>query len=278
MKEKLRNASAVFILIGIFIVLFFSSRFFVIVDAGTVGVISTFGKVSENAYDPGFHLKNPFSNIIEMSTRTLSYTMSGTPSEGEIQGDDSIQALAKDGGQVWFDVTVLYKLQSEAASGVYSDLGTAYQEKLIRPQIRSTIREVAALYPVTELYSGKREAAQQEMLTRMTESIEPRGITVEDVLLRKVNISEQLSASIEAKLSAQQEVQRQEFEIQKAEKEAERKVAEAKGQRDAQDIINQSLTPNYLYFLYINELKDREGTIYVPVDPQSGLPLFKGVE
>jgi hypothetical protein len=65
--------------------------------------------------------------------------------------------------------------------------------------------------------------------------------------------------------------------LEREQKEKERKIIEAEGQRDAQSIINQSLSQEYLYYLYISQLQDREGTIYVPTDSDSGLPLFRGV-
>ncbi|MFZ2189970.1 MAG: prohibitin family protein, partial [Candidatus Magasanikiibacteriota bacterium] len=67
------------------------------------------------------------------------------------------------------------------------------------------------------------------------------------------------------------------FLLQTEKKEAERKVIEATGQRDSQQLINQSLTERYLQYLYINSLKDRQGTIYVPTNPNNGVPMFKGV-
>ena len=69
--------------------------------------------------------------------------------------------------------------------------------------------------------------------------------------------------------------QKYDFILIKEKKEKERKVIEAEGQRDAQKIINESLSTNYLYYLYINELKDREGTVYVPTSPGTGMPLFR---
>jgi len=57
-------------------------------------------------------------------------------------------------------------------------------------------------------------------------------------------------------------------------KEAERKRIEAAGQRDSQKIINESLSNQYLQYLYIQNLQNRPGTIYVPYD----LPLFKGIQ
>ena len=83
--------------------------------------------------------------------------------------------------------------------------------------------------------------------------------------------------AIQEKLTAEQEAQRYDFVLQREKKEAERKIIEAEGQRSAQQIISQSLTPNYLNYLYIKELKDREGTIYVPTNPSTGLPLFRGL-
>ncbi len=270
--------AVVFVVIIVCVAALFVGSFFVVIDAGQVGVVSTFGTVADVPLQPGFHLKNPLSQIILMNTRTESYTMSSSYGEGEVKGDDSISALAADGGAVSFDVTALYRLKPEAAPAVYRDLGLTYEENVIRPEIRSTIRAVASQYPVTEIYSSKREQVQADILDQLKSAIAPRGLEVDDVLLRQVAISQSLLDSIEQKLAAQQQVQQQQFEIDKAKKEAERKVAEAKGQRDAQSIINESLTRNYLYYLYINQLKDRPGTIYVPLDPSNGLPLFKNVE
>lgn len=261
------------VLVGV-IVLAGSS--FVIIEAGEVGVVSTFGKVRTSSLASGFHIKNPFSKIIRLSARTNSYTMSAAYAEGEIQGDDSIQALAKDGGTVSFDVTVLYRLLPEAAPEVYRTLGVDYSQNIIRPEIRSVIREVAARYPVNELYSTKRDEVQSSILSELKTNLESRKIVIEDVLLRNVSVSESLLKSIGEKLTAEQEVQRQQFEIEKAKKEAERKVIEAQGQRDAQKIIDQGLSQNYLYYLYIQNLKDRQGTIYVPLNPSTGMPAFKG--
>lgn len=273
--SRLKIASLVVISVTLLIVFSFIGSFFTIVDAGEVGVLSTFGRIDDRPLSSGFHLKNPFSQVIKMNIRTHSYTMSGTYSEGEMQGDDSIQALGADGGSVWFDVTVLYRLKEDSAPSIYKNLGLSYEENIVRPEIRSIIREVAARYTVGELYGVKREEFNQVVFDQMAENLDERGLVVEEVLLRKVNISESLSRNIELKLAAEQEVQRLEFEIQKAQKEAERQRVEAQGQRDAQAIINESLSDKYLMYLYIQNLQSREGTIYVPTE--GGVPLFKGI-
>lgn len=274
MKVSIR---LIIILVALIVAVVLFTRFLVVVPAGTVGVYSLFGKVSPNEMSSGLNLVNPLGKVEKMSIRTEQYTMSIAKEEGQRTGDDSIDALTKEGLQIKLDITVLYSLQKEKASDVYLQLGRDFAEKVIRPEIRSAIREIAAQYDANAVYSEKRTEMTQKIGEGLKKSLSPRGITVEDVLLRNVILPPKLSDSIQEKLQADQEQQRYDFVLQKESKEAERKRIEAAGQRDSQKIINESLSPNYLNYLYIQNLKDNKGTIYVPTNPTTGLPLFKGV-
>ena len=245
----------------------------VIIPAGQTGVYHLFGKVKDKEIQSGIHLINPLANIEKMSIRTEQYTMSIVPHEGERIGDDSIDALTKEGLKVTLDLSVLYHLIEDQASDVYKNIGLEYPEKIIRPEVRNAIREVIALYEAKDIYSEKRQEAADKILEALKNDIEPRGVVIETVLLRNVILPPLLTNAIEEKLTAEQEAQKYDFVLQREEKEAERKRIEAEGQRDAQQIINQSLSNQYLQYLYIRELKDREGTIYVPYD----MPLFRGL-
>ena len=197
--------------------------------------------------------------------------------EGQVKSNDSITALTKEGLKVGLDITVLYHMDGKRATEIYKTIGKNYEGKIIRPAIRSNIREIVAQYNAGALYSEKREESATKLLALLKEKIDPRGIIIEEVLLRDITLPAKLSDAIEEKLKADQEAQRFDFIIQKEEKEANRKRIEATGQRDAQKIINESLTDRYLQYLYIRELKDREGTIYVPTNPSNGLPMFRGL-
>ena len=249
----------------------------VIIPAGATGVYHLFGKVRDAELASGLHLKNPLADVTKMSIRTEEYTMTAIVGEGQVKEADAISALTKEGLQVDLDITVLYHLQEDKASEVFKNVGLDYIAKIIRPSIRSGIREVVANYDSKDIYSEKREQAAIQILEKLKNDIDSRGIIIEEVLLRNVNLPAKISNAIQEKLAAEQESQRYDFVLDKEKKEAERKIIEAEGQRDAQRIINQSLTPNYLNYLYIKELKDREGTIYVPIDPANGIPMFKGL-
>lgn len=274
--KKRARLIGIIVLIVVFIFPFIGS-FFVIVNAGETGVQSLFGKVRDRELSSGFHLKNPFMRVTQMSIRTEEYTMSQSSGEGEKYDDDAIRVLTKEGLEIDLDITVLYRLQEEQASDVYRDIGLNYAEKVIRPAIRSIIREVMAEYEAKDIYSEKRQEATILISERLTGTLSERGIELQEVLLRNVELPTDLAASIQQKLQAEQDAERYDFLLQTEEKEAERKRIEAEGQRDAQKIINQSLTSRYLQYLYIESLKDREGTIYVPTSPNNGTPLFRGI-
>ena len=266
----------IFWAIGAFIVIVILVNIFVVIPVGTTGVRTLFGKVKDKEISSGLHVINPLEHIERMTIRTEEYTMSGVQGEGQKVGADQISALTNEGLPVDLDITVFYHLNENKASDVYKELGLNYQEKIIRPEIRSIIREIIAQYNAKDVYSEKRAEVSQKIQERMVESIEPRGIAIEQVLLRNVTLPAKLSSSIQEKLQAEQDAQKYDFILEKEKKEADRKRIEAEGQRDAQIIISESLTPKYLQYTYIKELKDREGTIYVPTGGD-GLPLFKSV-
>src|SRR3989339_407180 len=130
---------------------------------------------------------------------------------------------------------------------------------------------------MTVLYRLNEEQAADKILEALRNNVVTRGVIVEDVMLRNVSLPAGLTSAIQEKLKAEQEAQKYEFLLDREMKEKQRKIIEAEGQRDAQQIINESLTTNYLYYLYISDLKSREGTIYVPTSPTTGMPLFKNL-
>lgn len=268
---------SVMAVIGLVILILLAIRMIVIIPAGATGVYSLFGKVGDNELSSGLHIINPFGSVSKMSIQTEEYTMSSTAEEGKVKGNDAIKALTKEGLEVSMDITVLYHLDEKMASDVYKNIGANYDEKIIRPEIRATIREIVANYNAVDIYTEKRIELTQKIQEKLMEVINQRGIIMESMLLRNVTLPAGLTKSIEEKLQADQEAQQMDFVLDKEKKEAERKRIQAAGQRDAQKIINESLTDKYLNYLYVNELKDRQGTIYVPVSPSTGMPMFKNI-
>jgi len=226
-----------------------------LIPPGNVGVVIVFGKVQETTLKNGLHLVNPFASIEKMSIRTEDYTMSGISREGQLRGDDAIQALTSEGLMVRLDVTVWYKLMPEGAAEVYSTLGTQYVDKIVRPAARTSIRNVISNYKVEDIYTQNRESVSIEISENLRSAVKDRKVEIERVLLRDVKLPDKVQNEINAKMAAKQEAEKMEFVLDKARREAERKAVEAQGISDANKIIAKSLSGSYLQWYYIQTLQ-----------------------
>jgi regulator of protease activity HflC (stomatin/prohibitin superfamily) len=105
-------------------------------------------------------------------------------------------------------------------------------------------------------------------------------VAVEKVLLRNITLPEKVKSAIEAKLAAEQEAERMQFVPAKERQEAERREVEAQGVAKAQQIIQGTLTENYIRYLWVKALENNaqhpSTVIYVPIG-QDGLPLVQNV-
>lgn len=264
-----------------------------IIPAGHVGVQVLFGKVKEQPLTEGIQLINPFVNVQEMSVRTETYTMSATANEGQVRGDDSIQALSADGLSMPLDITVVFRLVGADAPRVYRDIGADFVEKIIRPSSRTAVREAIAGFTAQEAYSTKREQLplkmQDLLIQRVKALLEQRdtfkgatGVVVEQVMLRKIALPDKVKNAIEAKLEAAQQSEQMQFVLEKERQEADRKRIEAKGVSDFQTIVSQSINANLLQWKGIEATetlsKSPNAKIVVIGAGKNGLPVILNPE
>ena len=226
------------------------------IDAGTIGVQSLFGRVSPDVLDNGLHLVNPLAEVTIFDTKTQNYTMSAQHSEGEIRGDDAIRVLSADGLEVVIDLTVLYKIMPDKAPAIYKGIGADYKDKIVRPVTRTRIRDNAVYYDAVALYSKRRDEFQNRIYQTIDKDFKGRGLILEQLLIRNINLPESVKKTIESKINAEQDAQKMEFVLQKEKQEAERKRVEARGIADYQTIIALSLTDRQLQYESIKAQKE----------------------
>lgn len=279
-KEKNhRNVRAIALLIGtiaaflaIYQLIF---RFLVIVPAGTVGVVETLGQVSSRTLNSGVNWINPFSKVVNFSTRLkdLKETVSTTSSEG----------LNLD-----LDVSLQYRLEPDKAADIYKNIGIS-EEEIIISRFRSTIRQITASYEAKAIYGEKRQEIAQRLYQELSQQLNPLGFIVEESLLRKVVLPEKIQLAIQEKIEAEQASESQqfvnqkkrqelEFELEKAKKEAERQKIEAQGIAESQKLISQSLTEQIIQLKAIEatqKLAESQNTKVIMIGRnQDGLPLI----
>lgn len=226
----------------------------------------------------GITLVPPFVSVTQnYDLRRLEYTMSGARGEGRRTDiDDSLWSPTLEGLQVGVDLTVWHHLDPARVVEIHQRIGPDYEEKIIRPAVRSVIRMVISEYPVMDVYSAKRQSIQDELNRKIKQLVEKDGFVIDEVVLRDVRFTPEFTKAIEAKQIAQQSAEQMKYTLEKEQKEAERKVIEARGRANAIEVINKALAqnPNYIKYLYVDKLSDK---IAVIVSDQNTIMDLRGM-
>jgi len=256
--QKILNTGR--ILAGVGILLSILLACVVQIGPGEVGVQILFGKVQDGILRSGLNFINPLMEVQKLDIKTQAYTMSGANdmdvSSAETKKSDPIQTLSSDGLTLILDVTVWYRLSADDAPNILRTIGADYESKIVLPAIRTAIRDVAVNYVATDIYSSKRNDYVNAINKRLEESFEGRGLILEKVLLRNVELPLKVREAIDEKIAAEQRAQQMVYVLQKEKQEAERKTVEAQGVAEAQRIINSTISSSYLQWKYIETLKE----------------------
>ena len=238
------------------IVIGLMSSMFKQIDAGKVGVQSLYGNVQPDILESGLHVINPLLDVTDFDIQTQNYTMSAIHEEGAKEGDDAIRVLSNDGLEVVIDLTVLYRVSPTESPKIFKQIGVDYIDKIVRPVTRTRIRDNAVYYDAVALYSTKRNEFQQRIYKSIEDDFKSRGLVLEQLLIRNINLPASVKLSIESKINAEQDAQKMTFVLQKEKQEAERKRVEAQGIADYQRIISLGLTDKQLQYEQIKAQKE----------------------
>jgi prohibitin 1 len=265
------NPTPVFRLVGIgvlvFLVVLMLYAAVAYVPPGHVGVLTSFGKVTFEILPEGTHFVSPFKINHVLSVRT------------ETQ-EEHTSTPSMEGLNLEMDTSLIYHLSSEKAANLFQTLGTEYAARIIDPNLRSIIRDTTAGHSANTLYSSSRKQVEDEIMKGLKAALEPRGIVIENVLLRDIQLPHALRASIETKQQAEQESLAMSFRLQKERQEADRKRIEAQGIHDFQQIVAQGISPQLLQWKGIEATetlaKSSNTKIIVIGNTKTGLPLVIG--
>lgn len=234
-----------------------------VVPPGHVGVLVLLGKVYGSVGE-GVHLINPVATMELMSVRTREiFEHAETPS--------------REGLIMVIEVTCLYHLDPQAAPQVFRQIGANYEAVVVKPQFRSAIRAVTANHEAKDLYTSSREMISQEIFKDLAEELRQRGMVLENILLRNIQLPKAVVEAINAKLAADQEAQRMRFVLEKEKQEADRKRIEAQGIQDFQKIVSQGLSEQLLRWRGIEAtraLAESNNSKMVIIGGRDGLPLI----
>lgn len=251
----------------IFLIMMWKSS--VTIKAGEGGVLfKTFGNGVDlnNVYGEGFHIIAPWNKMITYEVR-------------QQEAMEKMAVLSSNGLEISVEVSTWYQPLHAKLPYLHQEKGQDYLNRVVRPSIRSATRSVIGRYTPEEIYSSKRDVIQSEIYEETKKILDKQFIQMNEVLVRDITLPATIKTAIESKLKQEQESLEYEFKLQKAQKEAEKVMIEAKGKAEANRILNASLTPNILKEKGIEatlELSKSPNTKVVVVGGSDGLPLILG--
>lgn len=258
-REINQNLVIAVIFIVALIFLLIAAGPLVVVGAGNRGVVMNFGQVQEDILPEGLHWRVPIMTEI----RQLSVRVQKT--------DILAQVGSKDLQEVQLDVAINWHIDPSKVNKVFQDIGDEAQvvNRILNPAVGEVIKAAAAKKNAEEILT-KRPELKAEIDDNLDERLEEYGIILDSVSLLDVDFTREFAAAIEQKQIAEQEAQRAVYVTQKAAREAEAVVNRAKGQAEAQRLIQLTLTPEVLQ----NKLIDAWDGKFPLVYGGNALPLI----
>jgi regulator of protease activity HflC (stomatin/prohibitin superfamily) len=187
------------------------------------------GKLSDKSYMQGAVWYNPFvTKIIITNTQINNIEL-------------ALSLPSKEGLSVVAQISILYRIDENSVPKVIKNVGLGY-ENIISNVFRSASADVCSKYFAKDMHSGMRAEIEEAIKIKMGENLTDKGILVEAVLMKSIQLPAGLASSIEQKLQAEQDAMRMVFILQQEKLEAERKIIEATGVKDAQKILSEGLT------------------------------------
>jgi len=226
----------IFIGVGVVILLIILSNIFVILQPTERGVVFkkyTSGLDVDNIRGEGLNIIAPWNDVIIFRIE-------------EQQIEETMDVLSKDGLSITIDVSLRFRPKPDQIGYLYRAFRMNYNENLIRPELRSAVREIIGQYTPEELYASKRQEIETKIEENTRRILNENFVELKALLFRSIKLPQTIKTSIEQKLAAEQEAQKYEFLIQKEKKEAERRRIDAEGKAAANKILSASITDNIL--------------------------------
>ena len=222
-----------------------------IVDAGFRGVLLHWNAVELNQppLEEGLHFIVPFQDsVVPIEVRTLKYTKSTTSASQDLQ-------------TVSTEITVNYKPEPNSVHYLYKEVGLDYENRIIQPTVEEVVKQVTANYDAEELIT-KRPQVKQDIEAEIGARLASFNISTDTVSITDFQFSPLFAQAIEAKVEAEQRALQAENDLRRIEVEAKQfeaqavgiaqaNIAEAQGEAEAINIINQALSNNPYYLEWL---------------------------
>lgn len=207
---------------------FIAAGSFVSVNAGFVGVVTQFGRVTERTLEPGLHWIAPWQACQHFDCRVQKF-------------DGDTECFSKDLQLIGVKLSILATLPPSRAKDIYQSIGHRYMDQVI-PRVFEIIKQQIAAYNAEEVIE-KREPIRLSILRACKDRLN-EVVEINDVVLVNIAFSDVYEKAIEQKQVAQQEALRARYELDRAKTEAQRAIETARGEAEAIRVRGEALKDN----------------------------------
>lgn len=261
-----------FLLVTIFVGLVIVFNSIAIVPAGQTGVVfNKSGGIQKDALNEGLHFLIPFvQELIIFDTRIKTYSFTSNRF-GDVPFADPIDAKTMDGQDVNLELTLIAQIKSEKAPEIYDQVRSDVS-RLVQTKTISATQKIIASHYAADLYTDEaRTEITKKLIAYMRESLLQNGthMILHDVLLRRIEFSDEYFSAIENKQLAFQNAEIAGIEANIAKKD--KMITEIKGNAIAKDIEikGRALSnPKIAEFEFLKEIEKTERP----------LPVFVGAK
>jgi len=225
MAETFRGGKlTAYIILG-FIALIILFGSFGTIDAGERGVKTRFGAVV-GLVEQGLFFKLPIIEQVHhmnVQTKTVKYEL-----------EDPLFSASKDLQDVKISVLLNYRLDPAHVQTIYQQYGTVlqYEERIVRPAVRDTVKAVSAQFTAEELVT-KRAEFTDTVVRVLNERLADKYVTTERVNITNFEFSKSFSEAIEAKVTAVQNAEAAKNKLEQVKFEAQQTIEKAKADAEA---------------------------------------------
>jgi regulator of protease activity HflC (stomatin/prohibitin superfamily) len=254
----------------VLLLLIFGSRMFYVIKPGERGVV--FKTITgildrDNIRSTGLHAIAPWNKMFKYNVR-------------EQQREETMDVLDKNGLSINVDVTVRFNPIYNRIGYLHEVFGVDYVNTLVVPEVRSSVRKVTGRYTAEQIYSTMRNEVENSIIDETATVLENNDIDMRALLIRSINLPQEIKAAIENKLTREQESLAMTYINQREKLEAERKLIEAQGIANYNRTVSASLTDNIIKLRGIeatNKLAESANSKVVVIGSgKEGLPLILG--
>jgi prohibitin 1 len=272
LRQFLKERQAAVIIGGLiftFLVLFFGPSMFISVKVGEAAVLYRRffgGTVRDKVYGEGLHVIWPWDKLSVYNVRIQ-------------ENKQSLEVLDKTGLQYRLNVSIRYHPEYNALALLHQKVGPDYPEKVVIPEVEGVLRTTAGTLDDQGLYSCEPSVLVKivnEALARTDEKF----IIIDNVIIQSVELPQPIQAAIQKKREQEQLAEAYKYRLERESDEAKRKVVEAQGTKDANDIVSSSLNSNILKWKGIEATmslsESTNAKVVVIGNGPQGLPIILG--